>query len=150
MAEIQSISPAEFNNYQSAKTTEQNKNTDLDTINNLPPVYNPSEEQTKEPSGIGAKGATLLGLSMLAIGGFVGHNIGGKNMKSAKEALEKELTEQKQKVADATKLYEETKRIVDKLQSELDDLKTKIASKKPSWYINLINKIKSVLNKYKK
>ena len=152
MTEIQAISPADYNKYALTTNVEPKVNSadEINSLpsNNLPPVYDSSLEP-KEKFSMGARGAVLLSLTMLAIGGYVGHKLGGKNMKSAKEALEKSFEEQKQKAEDAKNLYEEAKEKADNLQKDLNDILSE-RNKKPCWYKNLINCIKNTFKEYKK
>ena len=109
MAEVQNIGPMDYpavgvNDYNNVNAQDYAA-APVEDLSNMPVVYDEATEQKKK-AALGMTGATILGLSMLAIGGFLGHKMGSKGVEEAKIKAEEAIKKYEQAQEAATQIGE--------------------------------------------
>lgn len=111
MAEVQNIGPMDYTNAGLGVNDLKGANAQdyatlpADDLSNLPVVYDEATEQKKK-AALGMTGATILALTTLAIGGFIGHKMGAKGVEEAKIKAE-EAVKKYEKAQEAAAKIEE-------------------------------------------
>ena len=112
MAEVQNIGAVDYNQFQ----PNQLQTLPEQDIANMPVVYDEATE-AKKASGMGMVGATILGATMLVVGGLIGKKMGAKGLKAAEEAAEVA----KLKAEEALKKYEQMQDATAKIEEAIKE-----------------------------
>ena len=109
MAEVQNIGAVDYNQFQ----PNQYQTVPEEDMANMPVVYDEATEEKKK-AGLGMLGATILGATMLVVGGLAGKHIGAKG-------AEKIAEEAKTKAEEALKKYEQMQEATAQIEKEIKE-----------------------------
>ncbi len=149
MAEVQNIGPMDYpavgvNDYNNVNAQDYTT-APAEDLSNMPVVYDEATEQKKK-AAIGMTGATILGLSMLAIGGFIGHKMGSKGVQAAEKAAE----EAKIKAEEALKKYEQTQEAAAQIEEVIAENNEKGVFGRFFGFQKMKDKISEIIAPFKK
>ena len=134
MAEVQNIGAVDYNQFQPT----QLQTAPEQEMDNMPVVYDEAAEQ-KRSAGMGMVGATILGATMLVVGGLIGKKMGSKGLEEAK-----------QKAEEAVKNYEKIQEATSEIEKVIEENNNKGFFQKYFSVESMKNKIMEIIKPFKK
>lgn len=148
MAEVQNIGAVDYNQFQPEQyqtTPEQLQYTPDAAMDNMPAVYDETVE-AKKAAGMGMVGATILGTTMLVVGGLIGKHIGSKGL----DAAIKTANEAKAKADEAIKNYEKIQEATEKIEQAVKENNDKGPFGRIFGFQKMKDKISELIKPFKK
>ncbi len=141
MAEVQNVGAVDYNQFQPT----QLQTVPDDDVANMPAVYDEAIEE-KKSAGMGMVGATILGATMLVVGGLIGKKMGSKGVEAAEKAAE----EAKQKAEEAVKNYEKIQEANSEIEKAIKENNDKGVLGRFMGFQKMKDKIMELIKPFKK
>ena len=148
MAEVQNVGALDYNQFQPT----QLQTVPEDDVANMPAVYDEAIEE-KKSAGMGMVGATILGATMLVVGGLIGKKMGSKGVEAAEKAAEEakqKAEEAKQKAEEAVKNYEKIQEANSEIEKAIKENNDKGVLGRFMGFQKMKDKIMELIKPFKK